>query len=216
MENLQILHEAMSLHSGVLRYADSYTIGRNNGGIYIKLFHNSAKWVICTIYENSFGKLPKEIAEKAMKIGSTLEPEMESVTNQEIAKKKGMLNQMPLMMITRFQFDPGEDKEKWRFYGIYKIFAPKPTQQTQAPTNGNGHTNGNKQEEKEEAAFTSFEEAASWAIQQGAYQTYEQAEVALRGLKQRDNSSGIVLSNSWRNVVNQIVVEKNKRKEKAR
>lgn len=215
MDNLQSLNEALALQMGVMRFVDGYTIGKNNGGIYIKLFSSKAKYVICTVYDNDFRKLPKEIADKAMLVGSRLEAQEESVTQLDVAKKKGMLNQMPLMMITRFQYDPAADKEKWRFWGIYKIFeVRKPQQETQAPTNGNGHTNEDKKESN--PVFSSSEDAMKWAVDKGAYQTVEQAKVALTGLYNQHHYEKADLFYHWVNAVEKILEEREKRKEKAR
>lgn len=202
MDNLQLLNEALALHNGIMQFADAFVINRNNGGINVRFFSSKAKFSVATVYENDFWKFPPElkwVGEKALQIGATMEAERQAITEYEPAKKKGLLNQMPLVWLLRYQLGSGDDQEKWRFHGIYKVFATKRENAQETPK---------PQENADFVSFKDADEACDWAVKKGAFQTKEQALVALRGLATTTRAEKEQLALAWQNRVEQVLKSK--------
>lgn len=197
MNNPNLLNEAVALHLGVMRWVDSFTIGKNEGGVYIRLFHSRAGFAIATVYHNDFKKIPPWMAELATKEGEKMEAQEETVTKREVAVKKKMLRECPRMIILRYQFNPGADLEQWRFHGIHWIEASEAR-------------NINPEPPKKEVQVTvqvppdikTKGDAWAWAVKERAFDDVPSAELAFKGLEKRTGFQGRQLLVEWVQEVN--------------
>lgn len=190
--NPNMLTEAVALHLGVMRWVDSFTVGKNEGGVYIRLFHSRAGFAIATVYHNDFKKIPAWMAELATKEGENMEAQEETVTKREIAVKKKMLRACPKMIILRYQFNPGADLEQWRFHGIHWIEASNP----EPAKTGGPETVQVPPEIKTKG------DAWVWAVKEHAFDDVPSAETAFKGLEKRTGFQGRQLLLEWVEEVN--------------
>lgn len=183
----QRLMETQAWHNGTLCRANRFSIGRNKGGVYIRFFHEKAKFSLAVVYENQFFMLKEAglawVGEKALEVGKKLKEKRAAVTELEELEDDQVYDLGGTAYLLRFKLDHTEEKARWYFNGVYKFQKDRPKEESaRPPTVAPVASDPTKP-----PVFDSKASAIVWSVQQKVFGSEKEANLAYEGLRKEVN-----------------------------